>query len=115
MDRAAEWLESVQNPDGGWGETCHSYSDSRWAGRGRSTASQTAWGVMGLLAAGAGHTEAAKKGAEFLLKTQLTSGAWDEEPYTGTGFPGAFYLRYHGYSVYFPLMALARYLKVVEA
>ena len=108
MVRGAEWLMSVQNPDGGWGESCKSYEGAPPA-VGISTASQTAWGVMGLLAAGRGDSESCRRGVEFLLAQQHADGDWSEEHFTGTGFPGVFYLRYHYYRLYFPLLALARY------
>ncbi len=107
--RAADWLESVQMPGGGWGESCRSYDDRSWMGRGEPTASQTAWAVLGLLAAGRPHSGAVREGVRFLVDTQSPDGSWDEAPFTGTGFPGVFYLKYHLYRVYFPLMALARY------
>lgn len=112
--RAARWLESVQNPDGGWGETCGSYSDSALKGQGPSTASQTAWAVMGLICAGRAHSEEAARGIDFLLNTQRSNGTWDEELFTGTGFPRVFYLRYHLYRHSFPLMALGMYRRLVQ-
>jgi squalene-hopene/tetraprenyl-beta-curcumene cyclase len=113
MIRGANWLESVQNPDGGWGESCRSYEGGP-PGRGPSTASQTAWAIMGLLAAGAGARESCRRGVEWLLANQTEDGRWEEEAFTGTGFPGVFYLRYHGYRAYFPLLALARYREIME-
>ncbi len=109
--KAADWLESVQQPCGGWGESCRSYDDPAWMGRGEPTASQTAWAVLGLLAAGREKSEAVQRGIRHLLETQNEDGTWDEPWFTGTGFPRVFYLRYHLYRVYFPLMALARYRK----
>ena len=114
MDRpncscAADWLESVQQADGGWGETCASYDDRSLMGQGETTASQTAWAVLGLIAAGRFEGEAVRRGIDYLVRTQRTDGGWDELPFTGTGFPKVFYLKYHLYRVYFPLMALARY------
>jgi squalene-hopene/tetraprenyl-beta-curcumene cyclase len=106
--RAVEWLKQVQQPGGGWGESCRSYDDPSWAGRGTPTASQTAWAVLALQAAGAGDSEAARAGIDYLLATQDDDGGWQEEPFTGTGFPKVFYLKYHMYRLYFPLMALAR-------
>jgi len=111
--RAADWLESVRNSDGGWGESCASY-DGGPPGVGRTTASQTAWAMMGLIAAGRADTEAVRGGAEYLLETQLADGLWDEEDWTGTGFPGAYYMKYHMFSKYFPLLALARYRRALE-
>ena len=107
MARAADWLEAVQNPDGGWGETCHSYKDPSFAGVGRSTASQTSWAVIGLQIAGRGGGEAAKRGLAFLRESQTSEGTWDEPECTGTGFPGDFYINYHLYRHIFPTMALA--------
>ncbi len=110
MRKAREWLISIQNPDGGWGEDGNSYKlDYRGYEPAASTASQTAWAVIGLVAAGAAGHPAAAKGVDYLLRTQGTDGFWAEEHYTATGFPRVFYLRYHGYSKFFPLWALARY------
>ncbi len=109
--RAADWLRARQNQDGGWGESCRSYDDPSCAGTGESTASQTAWALMGLIAAGEAGSEAVERGVRYLLDTQEPDGAWTETAFTGTGFPRAFYLRYDLYRVYFPLMALARYRK----
>ncbi len=111
--RAAAWLVRVQNEDGGWGESCKSYEGGP-AGQGGSAASQTAWAIMGLLAAGRGDGRAARRGVEWLLARQRPDGDWDEEAFTGTGFPGCFYLRYHWYRLYFPLLALARYRELVR-
>lgn len=113
MQQAAEWLRAIQNPDGGWGETVGSYDDPGLRGQGESTASQTAWAIMGLLAAGDTHSECVLRGVEYLLKTQKSDGSWDDDWYTGTGFPRVFYLKYHMYAEYFPLLALATYLKVL--
>jgi squalene-hopene/tetraprenyl-beta-curcumene cyclase len=112
--RGAAWLASAQNADGGWGESPASYEDRALHGRGPSTASQTAWAVLGLLAAGDGDGEAVGRGVEYLLRTQGGDGSWPEEWFTGTGFPRVFYLKYHLYRLYFPLMALARYAEVRE-
>ena len=118
VQQAAEWLRMVQNPDGGWGETCGSYDDPSTRGVGPSTPSQTAWAVMGLLAASDTRSESVAKGIAYLLKTQKkdgpSSGSWDEAWYTGTGFPRVFYLMYHLYRQYFPLIALTTYKKVTE-
>jgi squalene-hopene/tetraprenyl-beta-curcumene cyclase len=111
MRRAVEWLERVQNADGGWGEDIRSYDDRSWAGRGESTASQTAWALWGLHAAGQTDSESARRGIEFLVRTQLPDGSWDEPWYTGTGFPGAFYINYHLYRLIFPVSALGRCLR----
>lgn len=107
--RGAQWLKSVQNQDGGWGESCMSYYDPALKGQGPSTASQTAWAVMGLICAGEGHSEAVARGIDFLLRTQRDDGTWDEDEWTGAGFPKVFFLRYHLYRHYFPLMALGMY------
>jgi squalene-hopene/tetraprenyl-beta-curcumene cyclase len=114
ISRAAAWLKQVQNPDGGWGETCHSYVDSSLKGKGKSTPSQSAWAVLGLIAAGEGKGTEVRKGIEFLLKTQQNNGSWEEKEYTGTGFPGHFYLNYHMYKYYFPLLALAKYKAIIS-
>jgi squalene-hopene/tetraprenyl-beta-curcumene cyclase len=105
---AVDWLVAHQNADGGFGETVASYDDESLAGRGESTPSQTAWGVMGLVAA-RGPRDAIERGVEWLLAHQNGEGTWDERPWTGTGFPRHFYLRYHMYRHYFPLMALGQY------
>jgi squalene-hopene/tetraprenyl-beta-curcumene cyclase len=107
--KAVKWLEDHQNPDGGWGESCRSYDEPGRRGQGGSTASQTAWALMGLLAVGEVRGGAVRRGIEYLLETQRDDGSWREEAFTGTGFPRAFYLRYDLYRIYFPLMALARY------
>jgi squalene-hopene/tetraprenyl-beta-curcumene cyclase len=107
--RAADWLKSVQQPGGCWGETCRSYDDPSLAGVGTPTASQTAWALLGLIAAGEADSREARAGVEWLLSTQQADGTWHEDPFTGTGFPKVFYLKYHYYALYFPLMALARY------
>jgi len=114
VQQAAEWLRMVQNPDGGWGETCGSYDDPTTRGVGPSTLSQTAWAVMGLLAANDTRSESVAKGIAYILKTQKKDGSWDEAWYTGTGFPRVFYLMYHLYRQYFPLIALTTYKKVME-
>jgi squalene-hopene/tetraprenyl-beta-curcumene cyclase len=107
--RGAAWLRSVQNSDGGFGETCASYDDPREKGRGSSTPSQTAWALIGLLGAGSSSEAAAARAVEYLLEAQDRSGTWQEEATTGTGFPQVFYLRYDLYRHLFPLYALARY------
>ena len=118
INRGASWLKSCQNPDGGWGETCRSYDDPSFKGQGVSTASQTAWALIGLLAAQDGTNFAAEdaisNGIDYLIKTQRTDGTWNEDQFTGTGFPGHFYLKYHLYQQYFPLMALGRYAQVTS-
>jgi squalene-hopene/tetraprenyl-beta-curcumene cyclase len=109
--RAVQWLVEHQNPDGGWGEDLRSYQDAQWSGRGASTASQTAWALLALLAAGEHDSPATARGAAWLARTQLEDGSWDEPWFTGTGFPGDFYLNYHLYRQVFPVMALGRYVK----
>jgi len=107
--RAIAWLRSVQNADGGWGECLESYANRALMGKGRSTASQTAWALMGLLADVCPDDPAVERGIAWLVTTQNDAGSWDEAEYTGTGFPNHFYLRYNLYRHYFPLMALGRY------
>jgi squalene-hopene/tetraprenyl-beta-curcumene cyclase len=111
VQQAAEWLRMVQNSDGGWGETCGSYDDPSTRGVGPSTPSQTAWAIMGLLAAGDTRSESVQRGILSLLETQKPNGSWDEDQYTGTGFPRVFYLAYHLYRDYFPLIALSNYAR----
>ena len=98
----------MQQPGGGWGETCRSYDDPSLAGQGTPTASQTAWALLALLAAGEGDRDTVRAGIRYLLTTQDEDGNWREDLFTGTGFPKVFYLKYHLYRLYFPLMALAR-------
>ncbi len=105
--RAVHWLEEHQNEDGGWGEDARSYKDPSWIGRGDSTASQTAWALLALHAAGES-SEALNRGVAWLVETQRPDGSWDEPQYTGTGFPGDFYINYHLYRLVFPVMALGR-------
>jgi squalene-hopene/tetraprenyl-beta-curcumene cyclase len=114
IQQAVAWLKSRQNPDGGWGETCSSYDDLDQRDIGPSTPSQTAWVLIGLISSGELFSQAVQEGIEYLLRTQQEDGTWVEEMYTGTGFPRVFYLRYELYSVYFPLIALSRYLAGVE-
>jgi squalene-hopene/tetraprenyl-beta-curcumene cyclase len=104
--KAVAWMRQVQNPDGGWGETCHSYVDESFAGIGISTASQTAWAMLTLQLAGLGDDPACARGRAFLLDRQH-DGTWDEAEHTGTGFPGDFYINYHLYRHVFPTLALA--------
>ena len=107
--RAMTWLVSHQNPDGGWGEDLRSYDDPGWAGRGESTASQTAWALLALLAAGGPEEQASvERGVQWLAQTQRPDGSWDEPQFTGTGFPGDFYINYHLYRLVFPVSALGR-------
>jgi squalene-hopene/tetraprenyl-beta-curcumene cyclase len=114
IDIAVLWLTSRQNSDGGWGESCLSYEKPLYRGKGHSTASQTAWVLLALIAAGEVLNPATQKGVSYLLNTQLPDGSWYEDAYTGTGFPRAFYLRYDLYRIYFPLMALSRYLDALN-
>lgn len=113
IEKALSWIKSVQNNDGGWGECLESYADKSLMGKGKSTASQTAWGLMALLAYLPANDPAIRLGIRWLVEHQNSSGkfegSWDEEEFTGTGFPNHFYLRYHLYRHYFPLMALGRY------
>jgi squalene-hopene/tetraprenyl-beta-curcumene cyclase len=113
--RAVEWLKDRQNEDGGWGEECLSYWDRSKAGKGESTPSQTAWAVLGLLAAEEEPSPAVMRGITYLLSHQETGGSWSEALFTGTGFPQHFYLRYYGYCNYFPLMALGQFRTRVRA
>jgi squalene-hopene/tetraprenyl-beta-curcumene cyclase len=114
--RAVDWLKAIQNADGGWGEGCDSYALDR-AGHvpAPSTASQTAWALLGLMAAGEIDSDGVRRGVEWLAATQAHDGFWAEEYHTGGGFPRVFYLCYHGYSKYFPLWALARYRNLKRA
>ena len=109
----ANWLLSCQNPDGGWGETCRSYDNPNLKGQGKSTPSQTAWALIGLMATqeitGKSYQPHLHKGVDYLVTTQQADGTWYEAEFTGTGFPGHFYLKYHYYQQYFPLLALGRY------
>jgi len=108
--RAGEWLRSIQNADGGWGESCASYDNGVFAAS-PSTPSQTAWAILGLLAGGDSNSLSVRHGIEFLLDAQRSDGSWNEELATGTGFPKVFYLNYHLYKDYFPLLALASFVK----
>jgi squalene-hopene/tetraprenyl-beta-curcumene cyclase len=110
MRRAADWLIAIQNADGGWGEDGDSYKlNYRGHEPSVSTPSQTAWALLGLMAASQAHHPAVARGVDYLLAAQQANGLWSERDYTGTGFPRVFYLRYHGYPKFFPLWALARY------
>jgi squalene-hopene/tetraprenyl-beta-curcumene cyclase len=108
--RAVAWLERHQNDDGGWGEDLRSYKDDAWRGRGASTASQTAWALLALLAVDPS-TAAVERGIQWLVDSQQADGNWDEPLYTGTGFPGDFYINYEMYRIVFPLSALGRYTR----
>lgn len=122
VQQAAEWIRMVQNPDGGWGETCGTYDDPNQRGIGTSTPSQTAWALLGLLAAGDTRSDSVAKGIRWLIDGQRIDGTWDESAagrngeaiYTGTGFPRVFYLAYHLYRSYFPLLALTTYKRAME-
>lgn len=106
--RGAQWLLDHQQPGGSWGESADTYAQPELRGRGKATPSQTAWALLGLIAAGYAQSTAVQQGVQYLLDTQSLDGTWDETEFTGTGFPRVFYLRYHYYRVYFPLMALAK-------
>jgi squalene-hopene/tetraprenyl-beta-curcumene cyclase len=122
VQQAAEWIRMVQNADGGWGESCGSYDDPLQRGIGPSTPSQTAWAVLGLLAAGDTRSDSVAKGIRWMVERQAPNGAWEEladgrnneSVYTGTGFPRVFYLAYHLYRQYFPVLALTTYKKAME-
>ncbi len=111
--RARDWFEGVQHPDGGWGERCNTYEDPVFKGRGPSTASQTAWAVMGLCAFDDPNRPSLKRGVEYLIRTQNADGSWTEHETTGTGFPRVFYLKYDMYRNAWPLLALATYRKIL--
>ncbi len=119
IQRAARWLVTCQQADGGWGETCASYDNPKLRGTGATTASQTAWALLGLLAVKQGGAadssvnQAIERGVSYLLEQQAEDGSWKEPYFTGTGFPRAFIIKYHMYRIYFPLMALGRYLEQV--
>ncbi len=112
--RAIAWLESTQRDDGGWGEDCDSYAGAPPGQYRVSTPSQTGWAVLGLMAAGRVGSPAVSRGIAHLAATQRDDGEWKEAPYTAVGFPRVFYLRYHGYRLFFPLMALARYRELMR-
>ena len=108
--RAADWLKRMQRSDGGWGEDNESYADPGKTGQDpRSTSFQTAWAVLGLVAADEVHGDATRRGVEYLLRNQQQDALWHDDEFTAPGFPRVFYLKYHGYTRYFPLWALARY------
>lgn len=109
VQRAVTWMKSHQRADGGWGEDCATYWDDRKGEVKQSTASQTAWALMGLMAAGEIDSDEVRRGIEYLLATPRNGANWQEDLWTGVGFPRVFFIKYHGYSAYFPLWALARY------
>jgi squalene-hopene/tetraprenyl-beta-curcumene cyclase len=112
--RAVRWLESCQNADGGWGETLQSYADPTLAGKGESIPSQTAWALLGLLAAGEARSPAVARGIQYLLEAQRSHGPWEDSFWNATGFPRVFFLKYHLYPVYFPLWALGVYRTALQ-
>lgn len=109
IQRGVDWLLRYQHEDGGWGENCSTYHDPGQRGKGNSTPSQTAWALMGLMHGGLVDHPAVERGLQYLLDTQKADGSWDEDEFTGTGFPRVYYLRYTGYRNYFPLMAFGLY------
>ncbi len=114
LARAKAWVIGHQNPDGGWGEDLRGYTEADWRGRGTSTPSQTAWAILSLVALGEDRSEASKAGIAWLLERQNGDGGWDEEHYSGVGFPGDFYINYHLYRDVYPTMALARWLQATR-
>ncbi|MCB1985577.1 MAG: squalene--hopene cyclase [Burkholderiales bacterium] len=113
--RAVQWLKSIQREDGGWGETNDTYFNQQLAGRFEtSTAFQTAWAILGLMAAGEVNSQSVHEGVDYLLRNQAANGLWEEPWFTAPGFPRVFYLKYHGYSKYFPVWALARYRALMK-
>ena len=113
IQRGNEWLRSIQNADGGWGESCASYDNGIYTPA-HSTPSQSAWALMGLIAGGDTYSSSVRNGIRYLLETQRPDGNWDEDLSTGTGFPKVFYLTYHNYRISFPLMALAAFAKTSD-
>jgi squalene-hopene/tetraprenyl-beta-curcumene cyclase len=113
--RGRDWLESVQLADGGWGESCATYDDPDFKGQGPSTASQSAWALMGILACGDPHRESVQRGIDYLCRTQNKDGSWSEDVITGTGFPKVFYLKYDMYRNAWPLLALATYRQMTAS
>ncbi|MGE5819278.1 MAG: squalene--hopene cyclase [Deltaproteobacteria bacterium] len=114
--RAVAWLKRVQRADGGWGEECDTYFEPSKRGQGeRSTSFHTAWAVLGLMSGGEVHSDSVRRGIDFLLGTQQSNGFWSDPDFNAPGFPRVFYLKYHGYDKYFPLLALARYRNLTAA
>jgi squalene-hopene/tetraprenyl-beta-curcumene cyclase len=114
--RAVAWLKQVQRADGGWGEGCDTYFEPSRRGQGEhSTSFHTAWAVLGLMSGGEVHSDSVRRGIDFLLSTQQPNGFWSDPDFNAPGFPRVFYLKYHGYDKYFPLLALARYLNLAAA
>jgi len=109
----ARWLLAHQQPCGGWGESPESYEHPHLRGQGAPTPSQTAWALLGLMAAGLEDHPAVARGVRYLAATQLPDGTWAEPEFTGTGFPRVFYLRYHYYRIYFPLLALSQWAATI--
>lgn len=114
IEKSISWIKSIQHADGGFGEDCASYAAQKFVDLSTSTPSQTAWALLGLIAAGEAKSLNAQKAAEFLINSQTPDGGWHERHHTGTGFPGHFYLRYHGYRYYFPLLALGKYRQALK-
>ena len=114
IKRAIQWLKTCQNSDGGWGERCESYETGAQKGCGQSTPSQTAWAILGLIAANQGKSAEALEGIQYLLNGQLPNGTWEEDEFTGTGFPKYFMIRYHNYRNCFPLLALGRFMALLS-
>ena len=114
MQKTVRWFKSHQKIDGGWGECCESYDQAHLKCEGWSTPSQTAWAILALIAAGEGAGEEVHKGIKYLLNKQQPDGTWEEEFFTGTGFPKYFMIRYHNYRNCFPLMALGKFNKLIE-
>jgi squalene-hopene/tetraprenyl-beta-curcumene cyclase len=114
--RAAVWLKNVQRADGGWGEGCDSYFEPSKRGQGeRSTSFHTAWALLGLMSSGEVDSHSVRRGIAFLQRRQQPNGFWSDPEFNAPGFPRVFYLKYHGYDKYFPLLALARYRNLMAA
>jgi len=114
VSKGTDWLLACQQDSGGWGESAESYEDPSKKAFGPCTPSQTAWALLGLMAARQTHQPAVERGIRYLLKNQADDGTWPEPEFTGTGFPRVFYLRYHMYPLYFPLLALGEWLRNIE-